>query len=72
MNSIELKENHTVAVLKDIPSSNIKKGDVGTVVSILSDDVVEVEFIDKKGVPISIAPIIKSDLIRLRLNPIIV
>jgi hypothetical protein len=72
MNSIELKENHTVAVLKDISSFNIKKGDVGTVVSILSDDVVEVEFIDKKGVPISISPIKKSDLIRLRLNPIII
>jgi len=45
----EIKENHTVALLKDISSENLYRGDVGAVVSDLSDTMAEVEFVDVKG-----------------------
>lgn len=63
-----IKELHTVALLKDIPSKSLQRGDVGTVVGVLSDTAVEVEFIDKHGRTISIGPIHKTDLIRLRMD----
>ena len=65
-----IKELHTVALLKDIPSKNLHRGDVGTVVVNLSDIMVEVEFVDKKGKTASLASIEKRDLIRLRLEAV--
>jgi hypothetical protein len=65
-----IKELHTVALLKDIPSKNLHRGDVGTVVVNLSDIMVEVEFVDEKGKTASLASIEKRDLIRLRLEAV--
>jgi len=62
-----IKENHTVALLMDIPSQNLQRGDVGTVVVGLSETMAEVEFVDKKGRTVSLATLEKKDLIRLRL-----
>ena len=39
----------TVALLEDIPSRKLKRGEVGTVVEILAPDVYEVEFCDDEG-----------------------
>jgi hypothetical protein len=66
----KIKELHTVALLKDIPSKNLRRGDVGTVVIDLTDSMVEVEFIDEKGRTASIVALAKSDLIRLRMDVI--
>ena len=39
----------TVALVQDIPSRKLKRGEVGTVVEILAPDVYEVEFCDDEG-----------------------
>lgn len=65
-----IKELHTVALLKDIPSKKLKRGDVGTVVTDLSDSMAEIEFTDKKGRTTSLAVLNKSDLIKLRLESV--
>jgi len=39
----------TVALVQDIPSRKLKRGEVGTVVEILAADVFEVEFCDDEG-----------------------
>jgi len=44
-----IKERHTVALLKDIPAKHLHRGDVGTVVTDLSETKAEVEFVDEKG-----------------------
>lgn len=46
-NQIELLD--TVALATDIPSRNLKQGEVGTVVELLGPDVFEVEFSDDDG-----------------------
>jgi hypothetical protein len=45
----KLKILDTVALLQDIPSRKLKRGEVGTVVEILAPDVYEVEFCDDEG-----------------------
>ena len=66
----KIKELNTVALLMDIPSKNLQRGDVGTVVTDLSDTMAEVEFVDEKGRTASLATVEKKDLIRLRLEAI--
>jgi hypothetical protein len=39
----------TVALLQDVPSRKLKRGEVGTVVENLAPDVYEVEFCDNEG-----------------------
>jgi hypothetical protein len=39
----------TVALLEDVPSRNIRAGEVGTVVEVLANNVFEVEFCDEDG-----------------------
>ena len=63
-----IKELDTVALLKDIPSKNLHRGDVGTVVANLTETMAEVEFVDEKGRTASLATLNKKDLIRLRLE----
>jgi len=63
-----IKELHTVALLKDIPSKHLHRGDVGTVVTELSDTMAEVEFVDEKGRTAALATLEKGDLIRLRME----
>ena len=65
-----IKELHTVALLKDIPEKNLRRGDVGTVVVDLSDTMAEVEFVDEKGRTSSLATLEKKELIRLRLEAV--
>lgn len=63
-----LRVLNTVALLKDIPAKKLRRGDVGTVVSVLSMSMAEIEFIDKMGRTKCLAVINKSDLIKLRLE----
>jgi uncharacterized protein DUF4926 len=49
MKQRKLKLLETVALLQDIPSRKLKRGEVGTVVEILAPDVYEVEFCDDDG-----------------------
>lgn len=64
----KIKELHTVALLTDIPSKKLKRGDVGIVVTDVSESMAEIEFIDKKGRTTSLAVLNKTDLIKLRLE----
>jgi hypothetical protein len=49
MKNRKLKLLETVALLQDIPSRKLRRGEVGTVVEILTPDVYEVEFCDDEG-----------------------
>lgn len=66
----EIKENHTVALLKSIPSENLSRGDVGAVVSDLSDTMAEVEFVDENGRTTALVALKKKDLMRLRFETV--
>ena len=45
----EIELYKVVAILKDMTEKKIKKGQVGTVVEKLDEDVYEIEFCDKSG-----------------------
>ena len=49
MRQRKIKLLDTVALLEDIPSHKLKRGEVGTVVEILAPDVFEVEFCNEGG-----------------------
>ena len=49
MQKRKVKLLDTVALVQDIPSRKLKRGEVGTVVEILAPDVYEVEFCDDEG-----------------------
>ncbi|MEO8230721.1 MAG: DUF4926 domain-containing protein [Ignavibacteriota bacterium] len=58
-----------VALSSDLPNEGLLKGQVGTIVEILSDHVFEVEFANDKGVAYAILPIKSSQIIQLHFNP---
>ena len=66
----KIKELDTVALLKNIPSKKLRRGDVGTVVTNFSSTMAEVEFVDDKGRTTSLVVLNKSDLIKLRLESV--
>ena len=49
MQKRKIKLLDTVALVKDIPSRKLKRGEVGTIVEILAPEVFEVEFCDDEG-----------------------
>lgn len=59
-----------VALTRDIPSKNLMRGQVGTIVEKLSGSVVEVEFSDNHGEAYCIAPVSIEHLIVLHYHPI--
>ena len=63
-----LKKLQTIALLKDLPSKKLKRGDVGAIVNVLSDTEVKVEFVDNSGKTTALEVLKKSDLIQLRLE----
>lgn len=65
-----MKELETVALLINIPEKGLFRGDVGVIVSILSDKVAEVEFTDSAGKTRIVTPLEFKDLIRLRMETI--
>jgi hypothetical protein len=64
----KIKELDSVALLKDIPTHDLEKGDVGTIVTILNENTVEVEFINQAGETIANLPLTERDYIRLNLK----
>jgi len=58
-----------VATLEDIPAAQLARGQVGTIVDELNEDVVLVEFADLSGVAYAIAPLPVRKLIELRHTP---
>ena len=58
-----------VATLEDIPTAQLAKGQVGTIVEELNDEVVVVEFADLGGVAYAIEPIPVRKLIELHHTP---
>jgi hypothetical protein len=59
-----------VALLRDLPDHNLVRGQVGTVVEILSSRAAEVEFTDDKGRTDATAALAAEDLVRLRHVPL--
>lgn len=59
-----------VALLKDLPEHDLIRGQVGTVVEILSPTAAEVEFSDDEGVPYALLPLRPDELIRLHHHPV--
>ena len=59
-----------VALLRDLPERGLVRGQVGTVVEILSPDAVEVEFTDDGGRTYATAGPHRADLVRLHHAPL--
>ena len=59
-----------VAVLEDIPGRGIHRGQVGTVVELLTDGVFEIEFSDDDGRTYATFPLSASQLIVLHYGPV--
>jgi ABC-type nitrate/sulfonate/bicarbonate transport system substrate-binding protein len=62
----EIKLLDVVALLRAMPAENLKKGQVGTVVEVFSEEDFEVEFADKHGKTIAMVPLKNSDLLVLQ------
>ena len=63
-----VKEHDVVALTEDVPSEELRKGDVGAVVHCYqAGDIYEVEFIDERGRTKRIASIPASRLMKLNL-----
>ena len=58
-----------VATLEDLPAAHLAKGQVGTIVDELNEDVVLVEFSDLGGVAYAIEPIPVRQIIALHHTP---
>jgi len=69
-NMSELEILSEVALLEDVPEHGLVRGQVGTVVEILSPSVAEVEFCDDQGRTYALATLRSTELIRLRHRPV--
>ncbi len=69
-NNFEMKQNikilDVVALLQPMPKVGLRKGQVGTVVERLADEVFEVEFCDRKGKTLAMLPVNAKDLLLLK------
>lgn len=68
MNS-ELELFDVVALVEDVPSHGLRRGQVGTIVEVLGPDTFEVEFSDDRGRTYAMAPLHASQLLALRYEP---
>ncbi len=59
-----------VAILNDIPAQGLVRGQVGTVVEVLSPDTALIDFTDQEGRTYAIEPVSVDMLIRLHQTPI--
>ena len=58
-----------VALLADVPERSLRRGQVGTIVEQLAEDVWEVEFSDARGRTYSLTPLRSDQLMLLRHEP---
>lgn len=65
INKASLKLLDTVALLKEIPDAKLVKGQVGTIVEGLDEEVYEVEFTDKRGETIASLALTHEELMLL-------
>lgn len=65
-NDNSLKLLDVVALMKNLPDDKLSKGQVGTIVEKLDDNVYEVEFSDKNGQTIASLALKAEDLILLK------
>jgi len=65
-----LKLFDVVALLEDVPDGNVFRGQVGTIVEKLADDVFEVEFNDDAGVVYAQATLRADQLLHLHHAPV--
>ena len=59
-----------VALMRDLPEAGLVRGQVGTVVEVLSPDVFEVEFSDDSGRTYASLALKAHDLLRLHHEPL--
>lgn len=64
-----MKKHDVVAMMEDVPEAHLAKGQVGTIVDELDENVVLVEFADLDGVAYAIEPIPLRKLMELRHAP---
>ena len=62
---MKIKVLDVVAVLNDLPDRNLLKGQVGTIVEQLDENVFEVEFVNSKGETIVMEEIHEDNLFLL-------
>jgi hypothetical protein len=65
MKTVSFKIFDVVALLRDLPEKKLVRGQVGTIVELLDENVFEVEFINKKGETLSLETLKDSDLFLL-------
>jgi len=69
-NNFEMEQNikilAVVALLQPVPKEGLRKGQVGTVVEQLAEDVFEVEFCDRQGKTLAMLPVKRKDLLLLK------
>ncbi|MDE2474975.1 MAG: DUF4926 domain-containing protein [Alphaproteobacteria bacterium] len=58
-----------VALLTDLPARQLTRGQVGTVIELIDEHTVLVEFNDDKGLAYAVVPCRRSDLLRLQYEP---
>ena len=66
----ELELLAEVALLRDLPGHGLVRGQVGTVVEMLSPDAAEVEFCDNQGRTYATTALRFEDLVRLHRSPL--
>jgi hypothetical protein len=59
-----------VALTVDLPDKGLQRGQVGTIVEQLADDVYEVEFSDTDGVPYALVALKVGQLMILHYQPL--
>jgi hypothetical protein len=67
--SIGLSLLDVVALLIDLPAHRLARGQVGTIVELLDEETVLVEFSDEQGRAYAIAPCLRSELLVLHYMP---
>jgi hypothetical protein len=65
MKTVSFKTFDVVALLRDLPEKSLVRGQVGTIVEQLDENVFEVEFANKKGETLSVETLRDSDLFLL-------
>jgi hypothetical protein len=66
----KLEPLSVVVLLRDLPEQGLVRGQVGTVVELLSPTVAEVEFSDDEGRTYAMASLSADELIRLHHRPL--
>ncbi len=70
MQTLELLD--VVVLTKALPALNLRRGELGTIIEILSDDVFLVEFADTKGITYSMPTLHANDLMKIYYEPVLV